>query len=61
MEVKMKKQYSQPFEKEELEILTEELNLDPREMYVLGFLKGFDRKTLKEWNKKGLMDFSVLI
>lgn len=52
----MKKQYNYKG-KGEIEILSEQL--DPREMYILGYLKGFDRKTLKEWNKKGLMDFSV--
>ncbi len=45
------------FDNEELEILSEQL--DPKEMYILGFLKGFDRKTLKELGKKGLMDFTV--
>lgn len=52
----MKKQYID-FEDEEIEILSKQL--DPRELYILGFLKGFDRKTLKEWGKKGLMNFSV--
>jgi len=58
---KQYKQYNQPVERDEIEILTEDLHLDPREMYVLGFLKGFDRRTLREWNKKGLMDFSVKV
>jgi len=58
---KMKKQYNQPVEREELDILVEDLNMDSKEMYILGFLKGFDRGNLREWNKKGLMDFSVKI
>lgn len=45
-------------EDEEIEILSKQL--DSREMYILGFLKGFDRKQLKEWSKRGLMDFSVM-
>lgn len=45
------------FENEELELLSEEL--DSRDMYVLGYLKGFDRKTLKKWGNEGLLDFSV--
>lgn len=53
------KKYTNKFNEEEIEILSSQL--DPREMYILGFLKGFDRKTLKEWNEKGLMDFSVKI
>ena len=53
----MKKQYLDFEGKDEIEILSEQL--DPREMYIIGFLKGFDRKILKEWNKKGLIDFSV--
>jgi hypothetical protein len=43
--------------KDEFEILSEQLNSE--EMQVLGYIKGFDRKTLKAWNKKGLMDFTV--
>jgi len=53
----MKKQYIDYEGKDELEILSQQL--DAREMYILGFLKGFDRKQLKEWGEKGLMDFSV--
>jgi hypothetical protein len=56
----MKAQYNF-VEKDEIEILTDDLNLDPREMYVLGFLKGFDRKKLRDWNRKGLIDFSVKV
>jgi hypothetical protein len=44
-------------QEQEMEILSEQVN--PEEFYILGFLKGFDRETLKKWNKKGLMDFSV--
>ena len=40
--------------KEEIDTLSEEL--DPREMFILGFLKGFDRKVLKDWQKEGLFD-----
>lgn len=44
-------------EEDELKILSKQL--DSRELYILEYLKGFDRKTLREWNKKGLIDFSV--
>jgi hypothetical protein len=54
----MKTNYHNIREKDELDILTDDINLDPREMYVLGFLKGFDRAVLKEWSKKGLIDIS---
>jgi len=53
----MKKQYLDYDGKDELEILSEQL--DPQELYVLGFLKGFNRTALKEWGKLGLMDFTV--
>lgn len=53
----MKKQHLDYEGKDELEILSEQLN--PEEMYVLGYLKGFNRSNLKEWGKKGLMDFTV--
>ena len=53
----MKKQYLDYEGKDEMEILSEQL--DPQEMYILGFLKGFNRTTLKEWGKKGLMDFAI--
>ncbi len=55
--VKMKKQFQDYAEIDEIDILSEQL--DSREMYILGFLKGFDRRVLKEWGRKGLMDFSV--
>lgn len=44
-------------EKDELQLLSEQVS--PEEMYVLGFLKSFDRRNLKEWGKKGLLDFSM--
>lgn len=42
----------------EIDILSEQVNLDSREMFVLGFLKGFNRKAMKEWSKKGLGNYS---
>ena len=53
----MKKQYSIS-EDEEMEMLSKQL--DPQEMYVMNFLKGFNRTALKEWGKKGLMNFAVM-
>lgn len=38
----------------EVEYLQDQL--DPNEIIVLGYLKGFDRKSMKEWQKKGLYD-----
>jgi len=46
----MKKQYMS--EKEEIALLSEQV--DPREMFILGYLKGFDRKVMREWSEKGL-------
>lgn len=51
----MKKQHLS--EQEEIAMLAKEIN--PSEMYILGFLKGFSRKTLEDWNDKGIFDFSV--
>jgi hypothetical protein len=53
----MKQKYQSNFERDELDILSEQL--EPKELYILGFLKGFDRKVLKEWGKKGIFDFSI--
>lgn len=41
----------------EIEILSTELS--PQEMYIIGFLKGFDRANLKQMGEKGILDFSV--
>ena len=49
----MKRQLYEQY-KEEINLLSEELN--PEEKYVLGFLKGFDRRKMKEWQKQGLFD-----
>jgi len=54
---KMKKQNLTYAGKEELEILSDQLN--PEELYVMGYLKGFNRTALKEWSRQGLMDFTV--
>lgn len=55
----MKTQNLQSQEKNEIEYLKDNAGLDEREIYILSYLKGFNRKTLKEWNKKGFMDFSI--
>ncbi len=55
----MKQKYFLTEDEEEIDFLANNLNLDPRDLYILGFMKGFDRATLKKWNEKGLMDFSV--
>ncbi len=51
----MKNQY-QSYE-EEIRMLSEQL--DPREMFILGYLKGFDRKVMKEWDERGLWENSI--
>ena len=50
----MRKQYSNLSKKDEINLLSEEL--DPREMYILGFLNGIDRKAMKELGKRGMWD-----
>jgi hypothetical protein len=45
------------FEKDELEFLKS--NLDSEELFLLSFLKGFNRGVAKEWDKKGFWDFSI--
>ena len=55
----MKKQTLQTEQKKEIEYLTDNVGLNEEEIYILSYLKGFNRKNLKEWNKKGLMDFSI--
>ena len=58
MEAKMRtKQIS--FNDQELTYLRDKTGLSSDEVYVLGYLKGFDREKLKKWNEKGLLDFSV--
>ena len=41
----------------EIEILSHQLS--PEEMYIVGFLKGFNRQTLRDWQEEGILDFSV--
>ena len=54
----MKQKYLSPkMDKDEIEILSEQL--DPAEIQTLMYLRGFNRSTLREWSKKGLMDFSM--
>jgi hypothetical protein len=55
----MKKQTFQIEQSDEIDYLTDNVGLDDEEIYILSYLKGFNRKNLKEWNKKGLMDFSI--
>jgi hypothetical protein len=53
----MKNKYQNFNSRDEVEILSSQLS--PEEMYIVGFLKGFDRRVLKEWQQKELLDFSV--
>lgn len=49
----MKKKLYQEY-KQEMNFLSNQL--DENEMQVLGYLKGFDRRTMREWQRKGLYD-----
>jgi hypothetical protein len=55
----MKRQYINQAYEQEINFLSDQL--DPRDMFVLGYLKGFNRRTMKEWSEKGLWDVSVEI
>ena len=50
-------QYIDSYEANEMEILADQL--DSKEMFLLGFLKGFDRKVMREWQRKGIGDYSM--
>lgn len=53
----MKKQKLELADSDEISLLSKQVS--PEEMFILGFLKGFDRKTLKEWNDNEIIDFSI--
>jgi hypothetical protein len=53
----MKKQQIIQNYQEEINFLGEEL--DPSEMFILGFLKGHNREKMKEWVELGLFDTSL--
>lgn len=53
----MKNKYQNFNAKDEIEILSNQLS--PEEMYIAGFLKGFNRDTLRAWQEEGILDFSV--
>ena len=40
--------------RKEMEFLSNQL--DSNEIMILGYLRGFDRRTMKEWQRKGLYD-----
>jgi len=50
----MKKQKMYQEYKQEIDYLSNQL--DPNEIIILGYLKGFNRKTMKEWQRMGLYD-----
>lgn len=45
---------SQTMLEEEIEILGKQL--DPQEIFLLGFLKGFNRNNLKQWQEQELLN-----
>ena len=45
---------SQTMLEEEIEILGKQL--EPREVFLIGFLKGFNRNNLRQWQEQGLWD-----
>ncbi len=53
----MTKQITHILEKDELNLLREQLS--PEEVFLLGFLKGFDRNVMREWDKNGLWNFDI--
>jgi hypothetical protein len=55
--LKMKTQKSEFADSNEMNILRSQVS--PEDMFIIGFLKGFDRKTLKKWKDKEMMDFSI--
>ena len=48
----MKKQTTQIIEKDEMRFLQDYLT--PEEVFLLGFLKSFDRRIVKKWEEDGL-------
>lgn len=55
--LKMKKQKLELIDGDEIKLLSNQVS--PEEMFIIGFLKGFDRKTLKEWEDNEIIDFSI--
>jgi len=53
----MQNKYHQLNAQTEIDMLSDQLS--PEEMYIIGFLKGFDRNTLRQWQEQGILDFSV--
>lgn len=52
----MANQMTQVLEKDEIKLLRDQLT--PEEIFLLGFLKGFDRKVVQEWEENELWDFN---
>jgi len=48
------KRTSQTMLEEEIEILGKQL--EPREVFLLGFLKGFNRNNLRQWQEQELLN-----
>jgi len=42
-------------EEDEINVLSEQL--DDRDMFVLSYLKGFNRNSMKLWSKQGLANY----
>jgi len=53
----MKQQQIELTDIEEMEILRDQL--DSRDLFLLGFLKGFNRTNMQEWSRKELSVFST--
>jgi hypothetical protein len=51
----MKKQYPRLISPEEMSMISGELN--PEEVFVLSFLRGFNRDNMKEWSENDLAGF----
>jgi hypothetical protein len=58
MEVKnMTQKFIELPEGNEYDLLEKEL--DSNDLFILSYLKGFDRSKLKAWSKKGLFDITI--
>jgi hypothetical protein len=52
---KMTRQKQDVISEDEMSLLEE--NLTPEEIFIVGFLKGFNRENMREWKERGLGAF----
>ncbi|MBI3623681.1 hypothetical protein HY212_06415 [Candidatus Pacearchaeota archaeon] len=51
--------YKKYIEQEDLELDILKSQLDPRDLFILGFLKGFNRSNMLAWSRKDLAVFNT--